>query len=100
MRIESYENIKKGDTSSFIKINEIVLSDTNEISLSNAYQNLMYYKEYLNFKKLTIIRSNLMNELVSYYVNQFDIILVNLPQIPSIEKIDSKNIINFRWKKR
>ena len=73
-----------------IKINEIVLSDTNEISLSNAYQNLMYYKEYLNFKKLTIIRSNLMNELVSYYVNQFDIILVNLPQIPSIEKIDSK----------
>ena len=83
-----------------IKINEIVLSDTNEISLSNAYQNLMYYKEYLNFKKLTIIRSNLMNELVSYYVNQFDIILVNLPQIPSIEKIDSKNIINFRWKKR
>ena len=83
-----------------IKINEIVLSDTNEISLSNAYQNLMYYKEYLNFKKLTIIRSNLMNELVSYYVNKFDIILVNLPQIPSIEKIDSKNIINFRWKKR
>ena len=83
-------------TNKHIKINEIVLCDIDEIALNNTYQNLIYYKEYFNFDKLTIKRSNLLKELVSSYNNHFDIILANMPQTPSRENIRSKHFINIR----
>jgi methylase of polypeptide subunit release factors len=75
---------------SHLRINEIVLCDIDNLALSNTYQNLVYYKHLFNFKKITVLKSNLLKEIPSKYHNYFDVVLANMPQTPSKEKIRSK----------
>lgn len=75
-----------------LSVNELVLLDIDETCLSNTYSNFMYYKNIFKISKLTIIKSNILDSLENYkqYENYFDVVLVNLPQSPSIKPIRSK----------
>jgi len=72
-----------------IKIDELVLTDIDQVTLNNSYQNLLYLKEFFKIEKITFIQSNLLDELKENYYNYFDIVLANLPQTPSKNKIRS-----------
>jgi ribosomal protein L11 methylase PrmA len=75
-----------------IQVNELVLTDIENNCLYSALQNLTYNKNLFNIRKLTIIKSDILNDLKSSYYNYFDIVLANMPQTPSKVPIRS-NII-------
>jgi len=70
-----------------IIVNELVLVDIEENCLFSSYQNLIYYKNYFSIKKLTIIKSDLFSSIGKKFENYFDIILANMPQTPSLNKM-------------
>jgi len=78
-----------------LKINHLVLCDIDENALANSFQNIVYYKEIFNLDKITIIKSNLLKDLPSKFKNYFDVVLANMPQTPSKQRIRSKLLIEI-----
>ncbi len=74
-----------------IRVNELVLIDIEENCLHSSYQNFIYNKDKFNINKITIIQSDLFKSLTDNdkYYYYFDIVLANMPQTPSINKIRS-----------
>jgi ribosomal protein L11 methylase PrmA len=73
-----------------LKIKHLVLCDTDENALANSFQNIVYNKALFNLEKVTILKSNLLKDMPTEYMNYFDVVLANMPQTPSKQSIRSK----------
>lgn len=79
-----------------LKVNELVLIDIEENCIFSSFQNFVYFKEYFNIEKVTLIQSDLLKSLTDgkykkEYFKYFDVVLANMPQTPSLNPIRSKN---------